>query len=911
MLKTHRRATALGTALMTLALGGLAASAAAQERRVETTSPEEFFGFEIGTDYQLANYQQLVGYWQRLAGESDRMVLDTIGTTEEGRPQVMAIITSPENHARLDHYKEISRRLARARDVEDEAEARRLAEEGKAVVWIDGGLHATEVLGAQQLIQLVYDMTSRTDAETTRFLDDVILLAVHANPDGHDLVANWYMRLDDPGARSTRGIPRLYEKYAGHDNNRDFYFAALAETENMNRVAYREWYPQIIYNHHQTGPAGAVMFAPPFRDPPNHNIHPMMLTSLQQVGSHMHGRFVREGKGGTTMRSGASYSTWWNGGLRTTPYYHNMIGLLTETIGNPTPMTVPFVPERQLTNSDLPLPVEPGEWHFKQSIEYSQTANRAVLDFASRNRQLLLLNIWTMGRDAIEAGQRDSWDNLPREIYAAEDAVDGRGDRDDFERLLRRPDDRQARGYVIPSDQPDFNTAVKFVNALLKNGIEVERATSGFSVGGTRYPSGSFVVKTDQAFAPHVLDMFEPQDHPDDFAYPGGPPIPPYDLTGWTLAFQMDVDFDRIVDGFDGPFADVTEMTLDPPAGELSGPADAAAWLMDVRVNDAVVVVNRVLADGGRVRWLTDAVSEDDGSFPEGAWMVDASSVDRTRMEALARETGVDAVGVAAAPDGPSVALRQPRIGLLDEYGGSMSSGWTRLILEDFDFDFERVYVPRLDEGHLADDYDVILLPDIGLGGGGRGFRGSAEPAEDVLRDYGYMIGEFSEETTAPALEAFVREGGTVVAWGASSSVARPLGLPLRNALVDDDGQPLSPEEFFVPGSLLEVTLDETSPITAGMGARADVLFARNPVLEPEPGADGVEVLGRFAADTPLRSGWAWGQEHIEGLPAFFRARLGEGNVFIFTPEITFRSQPHGVFPLIFNSIFYGVGETR
>jgi hypothetical protein len=397
----------------------LVGGAAGQERLDGITTPEAELGFEIGADYQLATYTQLTAYWQKLARESDRMVLDTIGLSEEGRPQLMAILTSPDNHASLARYREIAGRLARAEGV-DEAEAVRLAAEGKAVVWIDGGLHADEVLGAQQLMQLVYDLASLTDAETLRFLDDAIVLAVQANPDGMELVSGWYMRSQDPRARTTAGLPVLYQKYAGHDNNRDFFMGNLAETRNMSRVTYDEWFPQIIYNHHQTGPVGTVMFSPPFRDPPNYNIHPQVLTALEQVGGHLHARFVQEDKPGVTTRSGATYSTWWNGGLRTTPYFHNMIGLITETIGHPTPIEVAFVPERQLASHDLPLPVEPGTWHFKQSIEYSQTANRAVLDFASRNRELLLFNLWKMGRDAIEQGGRDSWLNTPAEVAEAQ-----------------------------------------------------------------------------------------------------------------------------------------------------------------------------------------------------------------------------------------------------------------------------------------------------------------------------------------------------------------------------------------------------------------------------------------------------------------------------------------------------------
>jgi len=247
-------------------------------------------------------------------------------------------------------------------------------------------------------------MVSRNDPETLRFLNDVIILAVHVNPDGMELVSNWYMRESDPKKRSTQNVPRLWEKYAGHDNNRDFYMSNLIETTNINRVLYHEWFPQIMYNHHQTGPAGAVMFAPPFRDPFNYNFDPLIPPLIEMVGAAMHSRFVAEGKPGTVMRSGSTYSTWYNGGLRTTTYFHNMIGLLTETIGNPTPLEVPLVPERQLPISDGPFPVAPQTWHFRTSIEYEMTANRAVLDLASRYREELLYNIYRMGRNSIERG---------------------------------------------------------------------------------------------------------------------------------------------------------------------------------------------------------------------------------------------------------------------------------------------------------------------------------------------------------------------------------------------------------------------------------------------------------------------------------------------------------------------------
>src|SRR5262252_7181932 len=388
----------------------------------KVTTPKEALGFNLGDDYMVANYTQLETYWKKLATESPRMKLESIGKTEEGRDQWVAIISSPENVKNLAKYKEISRKLASAEGV-SEAEAHRLAKEGKAIVWIDGGLHATETVGSQQLMEWVYQMVSRTDEETMRFLNDVIVLNVQANPDGQELVANWYMREKDPMKRSMNGLPRLYAKYVGHDDNRDFYMSNMKETTNMNRQLFIEWFPQMMYNHHQTGPAGAVVFIPPFRDPFNYNFDPLVPLGIEMVGTAMHSRLVAEGKGGSAMRTGANYSTWWNGGLRTVTYFHNMIGILTEIIGSPTPTPVPLIADKQLPQGDWPLPVTPQLWHYRQSIEYEMTQNRAMVDLASRYRETFLYNIWRMGMNSIERGSKDSWTVTPKRIAALESAA--------------------------------------------------------------------------------------------------------------------------------------------------------------------------------------------------------------------------------------------------------------------------------------------------------------------------------------------------------------------------------------------------------------------------------------------------------------------------------------------------------
>ena len=873
-------------------------------------SPKSHFGFNIGDNYQLATFTQTEAYLKKLAAVSKKVKLQVIGKTEEGRNQYMVIVSDPSNLANIEKYKSISQKLAHAEDI-SLAEATQMANEGKAVVWIDGGLHATEVTGIHQWIESIYQLITRTDEETKRILKSTIILFVHANPDGQELVSNWYMRNSDTLKRTTSSLPRLYQKYIGHDNNRDFYMTNMQESKNMSRQQYIEWMPQVLYNHHQTGPPGTVVAGPPYRDPFNYVYDPLLVTGIDALGAAMSSRLNAEGKPGYTMKAGSVYSTWWNGGLRTTAYYHNIIGLLTEIIGNPTPSNIPLVPQRLIPNSATPYPITPQKWYFKNSIDYSVSLNYAVLNYAARYKEELLLNIYKMGRHSIEAGSKDNWTLYSKRAEAVAELLKTEkvtGNIDSFQttvfnKVYKNPANRDARGYIVTANQT--TSAIDFINILIQSGIKVEKATANFSVAGKNYPSGSYIVKTNQAFRPHVIDMFEPQDHPNDFQYPGGPPVRPYDAAGWTPAFTMGIEFDRVLEDFNGPFETIAYGSIQKPIGKINAGKETVGYSFSTKENAAYYAINTLLAMGVEVFKNKDQ------------YFIASNTADKKlqeTIELLSAEKGIIFNGVTAKPTNMNDKIMPQRIALWDKYGGSMSSGWVRWIFEKYNFPFQLIYAKEIDASNLKDKYDVIVFVEGAIPSLkselGNSYEEKEPKAEDIPEMYQATLGKITAEKSIPALNAFLQNGGTIITIGSSANLAYHLNLPVKNALVEmvaGKEKTLPGEKFYIPGSVMQITLDNEYKANWGMNKNADVYFSASPVFKLLPDAIArkeVVPLAWYASDKTLRSGWAFGQSYLQDGVAAFEAKVGNGKLFVYGPEITFRGQTHSNYKMLFNQLY-------
>ena len=870
-------------------------------------SPKSHFGFSIGDNYQLATFSQTEAYLKKVAAVSPRMKLQSIGKTEEGRNQYMAIVSDPANIKNLAKYKAISQKMARAEGL-SESEASQLAKEGKAVVWIDGGLHATETVGIHQWIETMYQFLTRNDEETQRILKNTIILFVHANPDGQELVSSWYMRNADTLKRSYANLPRLYQKYIGHDNNRDFYMMNMSESKNMSRQQYIEWMPQFLYNHHQAGPMGTVVAGPPYRDPFNYVYDPLLVTGIDAIGAAMSSRLNAEGKPGYTMKGGSTYSTWWNGGLRTTAYYHNIIGVLTEIIGSPTPMKIPLVPQRLIPNSGLPFPITPQKWLFRNSIDYSISMNYAMLNHAARYKDEVLMNIYKMGRKSIENGSKDYWTLSPKKVELIQELY-----RTDIKNPEARIDTlplayyakiyqnlslRDSRAYVIPADQS--TSAVAFINILIQSGIRIEKATTAFEIAGKKYPAGSYVVKTNQAFRPHVLDMFEPQDHPNDFLYPGGPPVRPYDSAGWTPAYTMGVKFDRILEAVDMPLETLPYGVLEKAVGGFPA-GNFAYYGFSTQDNASFSLVNEALKAGLELTKNKDH------------FVIKSSDAAKKLLAEGSLKYGIKVQGLSASS--ATIPVKTRRIALWDTYGGSMSAGWVRWILEQHQFTFSLLYAKEIDLGNLKSKYDVIVF----MGGAIPGLKGQTvsrddsferEPKEsDIPTEYHAQMGKITEKSI-PSLKAFLEAGGDIVTIGSSANLAYHLGLPVRNALVEmvaGKERNLPGEKFYIPGSVMQVVVDPDTRANWGMSTKADVYFGMSPVFKLQPDAIAQQVvkpLAWYASDKTLRSGWAFGQAYLQDGVAAFEAKVGAGKLFVYGPEITFRGQTHSTFKLLFNQLY-------
>ena len=449
-------------------------------------SPREHFGFTPGDDRKLAGYAEMVAYFRKLEASSNRLRLVEFGRTSLGKPMYLAIISAPENLRQLDRYRRISRRLALGQPAPEEA--RRLAAAGKVVVWIDSGLHSSEVATAQHSPELAWRMVTGETGEIRRIRRDVILLQVPVlNPDGLDMIVEWYRRnLDTPYELSP--LPWLYQKYAGHDNNRDWFMLNLPETRHATRLLFEEWFPQIVYNQHQQPAFPARIFVPPYAEPLNPHIPAPVMEGIHQIGAAMAERFAREGKPGVLSYYG--FDGWWNGGLRSVPAFHNMHGILTETAlyayATPHIYAESELPERFAGGLPTRQPTifyqRPwlgGKWGVRDAIDYMLTADFALLELAATRSSDFLWKAYELARASIDDGHRGS-----------------------------------PFAYILAPAPADRAGAIEMLRRLQLAGITIESTRAPFQAGGRSYPEGTWVLPAAQPFRAYVVDLMEPQKFP-------------------------------------------------------------------------------------------------------------------------------------------------------------------------------------------------------------------------------------------------------------------------------------------------------------------------------------------------------------------------------------------------------------
>jgi hypothetical protein len=857
---------------LSVAIVVIAALLAPALRAQNIPKPEDVLGFKVGDDYHLATYAQALEYLKRLAPATDRLKLFDMGPTSMGLTMTYAVISSPQNLAALETHKRTSAELARARL--SPAEARKLAREGRAVVYIDGGLHASECAPAQHNLQLAYDLVSAQDAKILRVLNDVILILVFANPDGMNLLAEWY----HPNVGTpfeVAPMPRLYHFYAGHDNNRDSYVANLVETQNITRLVNQEWYPVVYYNHHQTAPFPARIWTPPNSEPTNPNVHPLIVRWQNLIGSAMGAAFDEEGKEGAISR--IVFDTWYPGYMTQVVDSHNIISILTETAlyryATPRFYTVRDFPAayQDLTMSAFyPSPWRGGWWRLRDAVDYCLTASKSVLDVASKYREELLYNKYRMGSDVIERFRKEP-------PYA----------------------------YILPGDQADPGALAILLNRMILLGVEVHRAEAPFVCDGLTYPAGTFVIPVAQPFGLFVKNIFEEQKYPDLRKYPDlwqglveskpfeGAPFEAYDMMGWTLPYQFGVSSIPANSPVEAKFSPQKEVKTAP--GKIEGRA-SFGYLWSSSENAGYTALNRVLKAGGRASRTKKEMVLQGRTFPPGSIVVPASGVKADLVEQIARELEVRVVGLADRPNVETSEVRKPRLAIYQSWLGSAEEGWTRFVLDRHEFAYDVVHDADIRAGKLGAKYDVLIMPDYGSG-------------QSVVEGYakGTMPPPFVGGITPGGLRnlrLFAEEGGTIVFLnGICDMAVEMFQAPARNVL-----KGVKPQDFLCSGSIVRLVADPAHPLAYGLGKESAGVFADSLAFDIAPSFGAkkeAKSVVQYAGDNLLMSGWIHGEKLIKDRSAVLDVAYEKGRLVLLGFAVQFRGQPYGTFKLLFNAIFY------
>ncbi len=871
----------------------------------QLSKPEDFAGFPIGSDGNLVIWEQIVEYSHMAGAASDRILIEEVGRTTKDLPFLLATISSPRNLSRLEEIRAVQRSLAHPEDLSAE-EADRLARTSPAVLLITLNIHSTEIGSSQMALELFYQLATEESEWMQNVLDNVVFLLIPSmNPDGQKMVTEWYNQTKETDHEGA-SMPWLYHHYVGHDNNRDAFMLTQKESRMLTKILYQDWFPQVFLDEHQMGNSGARIFVPPWTNPINPNVDPLIWSENGLLGFALFTAIHEAGKSGVIYDQ--TYTSWWQGGFVMEAWWHNMVGLLTEVASVRTASPVeqekarlgvpprgPGLTREQLRNRDpkdpipaprdvmprnnYPRPWLGGSWTLRDIVDYELIVTRALLETVANNRSLLIRNQVKMGQRAIAAGKTEK-------PYA----------------------------YVFPAGQHDLGARYRLAEALHYAGVEIHQLKEHVEVGGKDLHPGAFVILMAQPFRAFAKDMLEKQTHPNPADFPAGTMRDqPYDVTGWTLPLQMGVKSIQVDEAFEAELVRLEEVPR--PAGmfmaagakrpravqadgsdfygsdaQLSETVAGHGFVVDPRPNARVLATNRLLKAGAQLSWLQTETKLGGRTLPAGALLV--QGISQTQAAGHVASLGVNVSELEGPVRSPRLSLTKPRIGLYQPWTGSMDEGWTRWLLEQYDFEFSTLHNADFKDGDLGDRFDAILFP----GDRNRNQIVNGSSSRQTPPEYKGGIGEDGLER----LEVFVRNGGTLVLMHRSTLLSMEWPIPLRNALAG-----LSQNDFSCPGSLLEIQVDTAHPVAFGMESKATAVFSNSAVFDLAPGFSytNVKVIARYPARNPLQSGWIRGDEHLHNRIAAAEVGYHEGRIVLLGFPVQNRAQPDGTFKLLFNAL--------
>ncbi|MGB2765059.1 MAG: M14 metallopeptidase family protein [Candidatus Aminicenantaceae bacterium] len=844
---------------------------------VAQTPPDKFLGHKVGEDRKLADYNQIQAYFQKLDQESNKIKVINIGTSTLKKPMIMAIITSEENMGKLDTYRAIVKKLRDPRTTPPE-EAKKLSKEGKIFLLITCNIHATEIASSQMAMELAYNLvTGKTPFDAEKVLKDVIVLLVPTtNPDGQQMVTDWYRKYVGTKYEGGR-MPWLYHHYAGHDDNRDWFMFNLAETKAVTKVLYHDWLPQIHIDEHQMGSTGARLFIPPFMDPPVPNIQPLLWRGVNLCGASMSYDLQKNGYKGVVH--GRSFTGWWIGACDDTSWLHNVIGLLSEMasvrIATPIYIEPTEIPKSYSEKRiNFPDPWPGGWWRLRDLVDYELILSQSLIKTAFLHKEDFLYNFYQMYKNSIEIREKG-------EPYA----------------------------FVIPSKQRDYPTTLRMLDVLMFGGVEIHQAKEDFTAGGKLYPAGSFVVKMFQPYKPYAQALLEKQKYPDIRQYSGGPPIPPYDNAGWTLPLQMGVNCERIERSFTAKLEKLNKV----PYPSITPPENSSPYIiLDSRMNASYSIVFSLLKNKAEIYRSKETIKKEGFKAAAGSFIIKNTAGVQKILPGLLKKWKTKAYGLKDITDIPKAPLKNPRVGLYQSWGSNMDEGWTRYVFDDLGVPYKTMHNKdfkgtkkgeKETKVDLKANYDVIVFAsestDIIK-------SGRPSPTSRYGRYFTAMPPEYEGgigKEGVEALKSFVEKGGILVTLNSTCDLAiKEFNPPVGNALERVDRS-----QFFCPTSLLKIKVNNKSPIGYGMPKEAAAMFSRSLALSTRvpSGEWNRQVVASFPEDNILLSGWLLGEEVIARRAAVVDTQYKKGHIILIGFRCQFRAQSHGTYKFLLNSLLY------